>query len=185
MRIASCVVGLLVALAAADYVAAQDFAHLFQTHPEHEWLKKFEGEWTTEGTASMGPGQEDIHCTGTMKSRMLGKHWIVSELAGEMQGTPMNAIQTVGYDPEKKKYVGTWVDSMVNHLWKYEGTVDEGGTKLTLEAEGSNFAAPGKLTKFRDAYEFRSPDHIVATSSMLGEDGEWVTFMTGNYKRKK
>lgn len=44
--------------------------------------------------------------------------------------------------------------------------------------------ADGKLTKFRDAYEFRAPDQIIVTSSMLGEDGKWITFMSGESKRK-
>jgi hypothetical protein len=100
-------------------------------------------------------------------------------------GTTVNAIQTIGYSPEKEKYVGTWVDSMNNHLWEYEGDVDDSGNKLILEAEGPNFMLAGKLTKFRDTYEFRSPDHIEAASLMLGDDGKWIQFMTGQIRRKK
>jgi hypothetical protein len=73
---------------------------------------------------------------------------------------------------------------MFNHLWKYEGPVDSTGKILTLEADGPNFIT-GKTTKFRDIYEFKTKDHIAATSTMLGDDGKWVTFMTGNVKRKK
>ena len=97
----------------------------------------------------------------------------------------MTAVQTIGYDEAKKKYVGTWVDSMMNHLWRYEGSVDDSGKILTLEADGPNFMAAGKTTKFRDAYEFKSTDHIVATSSMRTDDGKWVTFMTGQVRRVK
>ena len=43
----------------------------------------------------------------------------------------------------------------------------------------------GKMTKYRDAYEFKSDDVMIATSSMQGEDGKWITFMTGEAKRKK
>ena len=56
---------------------------------------------------------------------------------------------------------------------------------LTFEAEGPNFLTGGKTTKFRDTYEFKSADHIEATSSMQGEDGKWVEFMKGQMTRKK
>lgn len=152
---------------------------------EHQWLHKFVGEWTTTSKASMGPDQPPMECSGTIESRMIGEFWIINEMQSNPQGMPMRGIQTIGYDAAKKKYVGTWVDSMMNHLWLYEGTVDESGNKLTLEAEGPNFMADGKLTKFRDAYEFKSPDQIIVSSSMLGEDGKWIPFMTGESMRKK
>ncbi len=97
----------------------------------------------------------------------------------------MVGVQTIGYDAAKKKYVGTWVDSMTDFMWKYEGSVDKSGKILTLEAEGPNFASPGKLTKFQDIYEFKSADVIAITSKMLGDDGKWVTFMSGSANRKK
>jgi hypothetical protein len=146
---------------------------------EHQWLGQFVGEWESESKA--GP----VVCQGTMTSRKLGEYWIISDFKTEMAGNQVHGIQTIGYDPQRKKYVGTWVDNMMNHLWKYEGEVDSTGKILTLEAEGPNFLAEGKTALFRDAYEFNSPDHILATSSMQGEDGKWVTFMTGDLRRKK
>ncbi len=150
---------------------------------EHRWLHKFVGEWTTNSKASTGPDQPPMECSGTIESRMIGEFWVVNEMQGTPQGIPMRGLQTIGYDATKKKYVGTWVDSMMNHLWIYEGTVDESGNKLTLEADGPNFMGDGEVAKFRDAYEFKSPDHIIVSSSMLGSDGKWVTFMTGESKK--
>jgi hypothetical protein len=150
---------------------------------EHEWLTKFAGEWETESEAVAGPGQPAMKCKGTIQSRMLGGFWVISELKSDMMGTPITAIQTIGYDSQSKKYVGTWVDSMMNYLWKYTGSVDDSGKILTLEAEGPNFVQPGKLAKFRDIYEFKSPDHIVLSSAMQGDDGKWTTFMTGTARR--
>jgi hypothetical protein len=174
-----------VCLGAVSQLPAQELPAFPKPQKEHEWLQKFVGEWESESEASMGPDQPAMKCKGTMSSRMLGGFWVVSEVKADMPGVQVNAIQTIGYDEKSKKYVGTWVDSMMNYMWKYEGTVEGNGTKLILEAEGPNFTQPGKTSKFRDAYEFKSKDHIVATSSMLGDDGKWVTFMTGNMRRKK
>ena len=177
-------VGSLCWTLAASMAAAQA-PEFPQPQAEHAWLKQFVGEWETTAEASMGPGQPPMTCKGTMSSRMLGGFWMISESKAEVMGAPMTAVLTIGYDPQTKKYVGTWVDSMMNHLWRYEGSVDESGKKLTLEAEGPNFLAAGKTARFRDAYEFKSADHIVTTASMQGEDGKWITFMKGDARRKK
>jgi hypothetical protein len=178
-----CSAVLLIAMSSA--LVAQEVPAFPQPTKEHEWLQQFVGEWETEAEASMGPGQPPMKCKGKAASRMLGGFWLINESQGDMMGMTVNAVQTIGYDAEKKKYVGTWVDSMINYMWRYEGTVDDTGKKLILEAEGPNFMTGGKLTKFRDAYEFKSKDHIEATSSMLGDDGKWVQFMVGQMRRKK
>jgi hypothetical protein len=152
---------------------------------EHQWLHQFVGEWESTGKATAAPGEAAMTCKGKVTTRKVGGLWVVSEIDNEMMGTKVEAIQTFGYDPEKKKFVGTWVDSMLDHMWKYEGTVDEGGKKITFEADGPNFFAPGKTAKFRDAYEFKSKDLIETTSSMQTEDGKWTVFMTGQMKRTK
>jgi hypothetical protein len=171
-------------LLVASIVAAQQTPQAPGPQKEHEWLQQFVGEWESESEASAAPGQPAMKCTGTMSARMLGGFWVISDFKSNMLGTTVSAVQTVGYDPQSKKYVGSWVDSMINHLWRYEGTVDDTGKVLTLEAEGPNFVTPGKTARFRDVYEFKSKDHIVTTSQMQGEDGKWVTFMTGNVRRK-
>jgi hypothetical protein len=74
---------------------------------------------------------------------------------------------------------------MMTHLWVYAGVLDAAGRVLTLETEGPNIAAEGKLGKFKDVIELKSDDHRVLTSHMLGDDGKWHGFMTANYRRKK
>ncbi len=152
---------------------------------EHQWLKKFAGQWSMTSKAQMGPDLPPIECNGTIEGRMIGEFWVVNEMQNSSQGVAVKGLQTIGYDTTKKKYVGTWVDSMTSYMWHYEGTVDESGNKITLEADGPNFMADGKLTKFRDAYEFKTPDLMIVTSSMLGEDGKWITFMNGESRRIK
>ncbi|MGB7344732.1 MAG: DUF1579 domain-containing protein [Pirellulaceae bacterium] len=154
------------------------------TEKEHQWLNQFAGEWTSVSQSVAYDDQPATKCTGAMKSRMLGEFWIINEITGDMGGSSVDAIQTIGYDADKKQYIGTWVDSMMNHLWRYEGTVDANGKKFVLLADGPNFMSDGKLTKFRDSYEFKTPDTIITTSEMMGDDGKWLTFMSGEMTRK-
>lgn len=48
----------------------------------------------------------------------------------------MTTIMTIGYDPHRQRFVGTFVASMMTHLWMYEGALDDGERVLTLETEG-------------------------------------------------
>jgi hypothetical protein len=176
---------LFVLTMASALASAQESPHFPGPVKEHQWLQKFVGSWTTESKGSMGPGQPPMECSGTLTSRALGGFWVVNELKGDVAGGAMTGIQTIGYDVSRKKYVGSWVDSMTSYLWQYEGYVDGTGKILTLEAEGPDLMANGKLARFQDVYEFTSPDEIAIYSRMLGEDGKWITFMTGTAKREE
>ncbi len=152
---------------------------------EHQWLHKLVGEWTYEVEASMGPGQSPAKSKGSESVRSLGGLWILAEGQGEMPGGgAATTLMTLGFDPQKKRYVGTWVGSMMTHLWVYDGALDATEKVLTLDAEGPDFAVEGKLAKYRDAIEFKSDDHRVLTSHVLGDNGQWHGFMTANYRRK-
>ena len=58
-------------------------------------------------------------------------------------------IMTLGYDPQKKRYVGTWIGSMMTHLWVYDGALDAAGKVLTLDAEGPAWPATGRWRSTR------------------------------------
>jgi Protein of unknown function (DUF1579) len=152
---------------------------------EHEWLQQLAGEWESEVEIFMVPGQPSIKGKGTESARMMGGFWLIGEGTGEMMGMKMTNMLTLGYDPEKKKYVGTWADSMSSYLWKYTGTVDADGKKLTLDTEGPCPMKPGVTSKFKEVIEIKDKDHKVFTSSILGDDGKWTTMIIAKSTRKK
>ena len=152
---------------------------------EHQWLHKLVGEWTYEGEAICGPDQPPAKSTGTENVRPLGGLWVLCEGQGEMPGGgPATTLMTLGYDPQKQRYVGTWVGSMMTNLWVYDGALDAAGAVLTLEAEGPSMTGDGKAARYRDVIEFKGDDHRVMTSHVLGDDGTWRQFMTANFRRK-
>jgi hypothetical protein len=156
-----------------------------QPQKEHEWLQKFVGEWTSEAEAAMEPGKPPQTFKGTESVRSLGGLWIVAEGHGEMPGAgTAHSIMTLGYDPMKKRYTGTWFGSMMTHLWVYDGGLDGTERVLTLDTEGPGMTDQTKLERYRDVTEFKSDDHRVLTSHHLGDDGTWRQFMTAHYHRK-
>jgi hypothetical protein len=100
-------------------------------------------------------------------------------------GGMATTLMTLGYDPQKQRYVGTWVGSMMTHLWVYDGYLDPEEKVLMLNAEGPSWAEEGKLAKYKDVIEIQSEDHRVLRSHMLGDDGQWHQFMTAHYRRNK
>jgi len=151
---------------------------------EHRWLDKLVGSWTYEAEAMMEPGKPLEKCAGSEIVRSLGGLWILAEGKGEMPGGgDATMIMTLGYDPQKKRYVGTWVGSMMTHLWVYDGGLDAGGKVLTLDSEGPDMSGAGKMAKFRDVIEFKNDDLRTLTSHILGPDGTWLEVMTATYRR--
>jgi hypothetical protein len=175
---------LAAAVLSAGLAFAADPPAMPQPTKEHEWLKKFVGEWNIETEVYMEEGKPPLKMTGSESARMLGGFWVVGENKGEAMGMPFTGIMTFGYDPEKKKYVGTWVDSQTSTLWHYLGTVDASGKILTLETEGM-CPIEGKVCQFKDTVEFKSDDHRVMTGTKMGKDGKWETKMIVTAKRKK
>jgi hypothetical protein len=157
-----------------------------ESQKEHRWLQQLVGEWTYEGEATMEPGKAPDRFKGTESVRSLGGLWILAEGQGEMPGAGVaTMVTTLGYDPQKKRYVGTWIGSMMSHLWVYDGALDAAERVLTLDAEGPDMGGTGKMAQYRDVMEVDSDDHRVLTSHALGDDGKWHRFMTAHYRRKR
>ena len=157
-----------------------------QPQQEHRWLNRLVGEWTFESECSMGPGQPPSKFHGAESVRSLGGLWFVCESHGDMPGggTCHNEM-TLGYDPFRKRFVGTFIGSMMTNMWVYDGGLDAAATVLTLDTEGPSFVAEGKTAKYKDIIEFKSDDQRTLSSQCLGEDGQWHGFMTAHYRRKK
>jgi len=153
---------------------------------EHQWLQKLVGEWTCEAEMTMKPGEPPVKSKGTESVRSLGGLWILAEGQGEMPGGgSATTMMTLGYDPQKKRYIGTWVGSMMTHLWVYDGALDAAGSTLTLDTEGPSMAGDGKMVRYQDVVEIKDDDHRILASQALGEDGKWRRFMVADYRRKK
>lgn len=156
-----------------------------EAQKEHAWLTRLAGEWSFEGEASQGPGKPPERATGTETVRTLGDLWAVFGGNGEMPGGGRATTQlTLGFDPKRRRFVGTWVGSMMTHQWVYEGTLDPSGKALTLDCEGPAMEGEG-TAKYQDVIEILDDDHRILRGRVQAADGQWNELMVTRYERVK
>src|SRR5688572_31315120 len=138
---------LIAGFAAAWAAALQEKQEWKAPQPtkEHQWLKQLVGEWDSECEMYMEEGKAPEKSKGTESGKMLGDFWAVMTNKGQFQGKEFVGVFTLGYDPDKKSFVGTWYDNMSHYLWQYTGKADSAGKTLTLESEGPCPGHGGKI----------------------------------------
>ena len=144
--------------------------------PEHEILKKFEGNWTVKGKI----GEEET--TGTMTYKMeLGGLWLASRYEGSMFGQKFEGRGMDTYDANSQKYVSVWVDSMTSRPMLVEGAYDKQKKTLTMKGQ-----PPSPSDKpFKMVTQFKDDDHHTFTMYVVNDDGTEEKMMTLEYIRKK
>ncbi len=153
---------------------------------EHLWLQQLLGAWTYEGESFAGPDQPPEKMSGSETVRTLGGLWI--QIEGRTpgpDGAEMSSIITLGYDPAKQSYVGSFIASVMTMMWLYEGQLDESGKVLTLDARGPVFGVEGKWADYQDIVTIVDRDHWRLSSQVKGDDGRWTPFMSSDHHRVK
>jgi hypothetical protein len=151
--------------------------------PEHELLKNEAGTW--DATVEMlGMGPTPATSKGSENNTLMANGlWLITDFKSEMMGMPFHGHGTSGWDPGKKKYVGTWVDSMSPGVFLFEGTYDASTKTLTSVMVGPDMT--GKMQKMRSVSEYKSPDSRTFSMYAVGPDGKEALNMRISYTRRK
>ena len=157
-----------------------------KTEPQqqHRWLEKLVGDWTYTSECDAGPDQPAMKVDGSERVRSVGGLWTIAEGTGGSGDEAWTSVMTLGFDPRTGRFVGTFIASMMTHLWIYDGTLDENTGTLTLDAEGPSSAGEG-MAKYQDVVAFVGDDQRTLTSRLLGPDGQWHQFMLAHYHRTR
>jgi hypothetical protein len=107
---------------------------------EMELFKSDVGTWNAEIRMfdPTNPSAEPQVTKGTETIHMLGGMWAISHFKGEMMGMPFEGCSQTTFNPQTKKYTGTWVDSMSPYAMTVEGTWDEKTKTLTQTGTGKD-----------------------------------------------
>jgi Protein of unknown function (DUF1579) len=166
------------------------FAQGPEASPEHAILKKDVGTWDATMKFWMGPdGKADpsaqpMESKGTENGRLVGEFWLINDFNGDFGGMPFEGHGTTGYNPQAKKFQGSWVDSMTPFAMHMEGTYDE-KTK-TMTSMGKGVGPDGKETKSKSTVVYDGDNKRTMTMYELkaGTENEWVRSMEIVYTRQ-
>src|SRR5262245_34529610 len=174
----------IVRLVRAGQEKGQDKGHQgMGPSKEHGMLKEMEGNWDVEMKFQM-PGADEQTAKGTETVVLVGELWAVFDVKfDDMMGGKWQGHGTLGFDPVKKKYVGSFVHSASPFLSIGEGTPNEGGKSVTMNWDG--VGPTGEREKMREVFEKKDKDNAVMTMYGTGSDGKEEKHFTMTYKRKK
>ncbi|MFO0907939.1 MAG: DUF1579 domain-containing protein [Isosphaeraceae bacterium] len=178
-----CVVAIGLLLSAGAAARAQEGFELPKPTDEHKLLRSEVGTWEATIKSWMDPKAEPLESKGTETNRLLpGGLFIISQFRGDFGGQPFHGHGTTGYDTHKKKYVGTWIDSMSTGIMAMEGTYDPATKTLTMTGESRG--PDGSLAQIKTEGVHKSADSRVFTMFMkpMGAP-DWVKMMEISYKK--
>jgi hypothetical protein len=117
---------------------------------------------------------------GVETSRMgCGGLCLITDFTGEMMpGVAFEGHGVTAYDPNKKKYIGTWTDSMSQGLMVTESTWDPVARTMTAEMEGPDMT--GAIVKMKAVTEQKGDTRVFTMYNADGTPGMRIT-----YTRKK
>ena len=176
---------LMVSLIAVVPAVAQEMPQPPKPGPEHELLKMEAGTWDAVVEIMPGPGAPPMKSTGVETGVVgCGGLCLATEFKGEMMpGQTFEGRGLATYDPAKKKFVGSWTDSMSVGLMVTESTYDPATKTSTGWMEGPDMT--GKISRMKGVTEFPAADRRVFTMYSAGPDGKEAATMRITYTRRK
>ncbi len=157
----------------------------FEPTKEHQWLGRLVGDWTWSHDVPATGDTRVTHLVGTETYRAVGPLWVLGEAVGPTpDGGASVSLMTLGWDPTKSRFVGTWIGSSMPYLWVYDGELDASGRMLSLYSDGPAMDGSTALVPYRDVIEFIDDNTRTLTGSTKAEGGTWKVFMTVEYRRR-
>lgn len=166
-------------------VAGQGMPPLPKPGPEHQIFKQDEGTWDATVEVFPGPGAPPMTSKGVETNIVgCGGLCLISDFKGEMMpGQVFHGHGTTAYDPAKKKYIGSWTDSMSAGLMIGESTYDAATKSATGFMEGPDMS--GNVTKMKSVVEYKDAGTRVFSMYGPGPDGKEGLGMRITYKRRQ
>jgi hypothetical protein len=179
------VAALTVPAAAFGLAGAQQAPPVLKPGPEHQLFKMDAGTWDATVVIFAAPGAPPMTSKGVEVNTIgCGGLCMISDFKAEiMPGVPFHGHGLTTWDPVKKKYTGTWTDSMSQGLAMTEATWDPAKKQVNGSMEGPDMT--GKVVKSRSVGEYQEGGTRVFTAYAPGPDGKEMQVMRITSTRRK
>lgn len=162
---------------------AQDMPPMPKPGPEHKMLAEDVGTW--DATIEIfAPDGSTITSKGVETNTLgCGGLCLVSDFKGEMMpGTSFHGHGVTTWDPAKKRYVGSWTDSMSMGLGVGESTYDPATRTVTGSMTMPD--ASGAMATMKSKVEYKDGQRVM-TMYTPGPGGKDVMTMRITYAKQK
>ncbi len=150
----------------------------------HKALEPTIGSWNVVSTSWQTPGGTPQAGAGIAEnSWVLGGRFVKQEFHGEFGGMQFEGLGYTGYDNIRKKYVGTWMDTMSTTVMDSTGTADPSGKTFTSTSTMHD-ALTGRPMKLRMVTRIVDANKHVMDMFGPGPDGKEFKMMELVYTRK-
>ncbi len=153
-----------------------------QPTEHHLRLLENVGNWEVDCEYAWDPAQPPRASKARERVERVGDFWTVSLFEGEIEGRPFVGRATVGYDPKKRRWISTWIDSLGPFLFLFEGKFDRKGEVLTMRGKGPD-PASGGMTRWRSTEQRVDPDRRLLELHMGLPDGSERKVCSYRYTR--
>ena len=151
------------AFAAARPAPVQDMQEMPQPTRFHKLLQRDVGQW--EGTmTTFVPGMPSEPVPATQTVDAIGGFWTRTHFECPFMGMKYIGTGVIGYDAEKEKFVGNWVDSMSSYFAMMEGELSDDGKTLTMRWDAPDMT--GAMTPHR--YEATNDGESYTSTFYMG-----------------
>jgi hypothetical protein len=143
---------------------------LAKLNENHKLLTDLNGNWTYTIKFWMDPDPnakpQESKGTATRKSVMGGRYFVMDVTGkmqmpgedGKMKDMQFKGMAIEGYDNVKKKFVGSWIDSMGTGIQFSEGTYDPATKSFTFNMEME--PVPGMKSQVREVLKVPDNNHM-------------------------
>src|SRR5215510_1634280 len=101
-------------------------------------MKRDVGTWNVVIKMFGDPSGKPAVSKGTETNVMLGDMWLIGRFKGDIMGSNFEGLRQTGFDPEKKTFVVSWVDSTSPYATRMEGSWDERTQTMTSTGTGKS-----------------------------------------------